>query len=98
MSDIPAVQAEAEDATTITVDWLGVPVVLPAKPDDWDLDAMEAFEQGKAVTAVRGVLGKGYESTVEAFKKTHGRKPQVRDLESLMQGFAEAYGFESPGE
>jgi hypothetical protein len=96
MSD--AVQAEATGADTITVEWDGVPVTLPAKPDDWDLETLEAFEQGKAATAVRGVLGSSYDSVLGAFQKRHGRKPKVRDLESFMQAFASAYGFESPGE
>ena len=96
MSD--AVQAEATGAETITVDWAGVTVTLPARPDDWDLETLEAFEQGKAATAVRGVLGKSYDRTLAEFQKVNGRKPKVSDLESFMQAFASAYGFGSPGE
>lgn len=95
---IPAVQAEAQNVSTIDVDWDGVSVTLPAKPDDWELDTLEAFEQGKAATAVRGVLGKSYNRVITDYKARHGRPPKVSDLESFMQTFAKAYGFEDAGE
>lgn len=96
MSD--AVQAEATGQETVDIDWDGVTVTLPAKPDDWDLEALEAFEQGKPATAARGVLGDQYDATVRAYKAKHGRGPKVRDLETLMQAFATAYGFDSAPE
>ena len=52
MSDKTPAQIEAEGDETVTVDWDGVPVTVPASAEDLDLDAIEAFETGKAVTEV----------------------------------------------
>lgn len=65
---------------------------LPDTPDDWDLDTLEAFEEGRALAAVHGILGdKSYASI-----KAQGAK--VRDLDSIMDQIAKAYGFETAGE
>jgi hypothetical protein len=68
---------------------------LPASPDDWDVDALEAFEAGKVVTAIKGILGPKAWGQLRA---NHEGTLRVRDLEPLMDQIAKAYGFDSVGE
>jgi len=65
---------------------------LPDSPDDWDLEALEAFESGRVLAAVRGVLGE------DAFAAIKRQGAKVRDLEPIMEQISKAYGFESAGE
>ena len=65
---------------------------LPADPRDWDLEAMEAFEDGRIATAIRGVLGK------TAWNEIKASGAKVRDLESLAEKIAKVYDFEAVGE
>jgi hypothetical protein len=90
-------QAEAE-GTPIVVDWEGVELTVPASVQDWDLDTLEAFEQGRAITAIKSLLGDdGYKQATDAFQAKHGRKVKVRDVEGLMSTVAGAYGFGDTG-
>lgn len=68
---------------------------LPASPDDWSIDALEAFENGKVATAIKGILGLKAWTKIRATLSGGGH---VRDLEPLMDQIARAYGFESVGE
>lgn len=52
----------------------------------WDLDAMEAFEDNKALSAVRALLGP---EQWKVFKKT---KPTVGDFEDFAEGLFEQTG------
>lgn len=94
-----AAQAEAT-GTDLTVEWDGVTLTLPANVDDWDPDAVEAFESGKVVTAIRGLLGdRQYEQARRDYAKAHdGRRPTMGDLGRLMDLVAQTYGFGDAGE
>lgn len=86
------------DGTKI-VEWAGLQVRLPGSADDWDPDALEAFETGKAVTAVRALLGSAkYETLKRDFTSTHGRRPVMRDMGELLVSIAQVYGFGGAGE
>lgn len=91
-------QAEATD-TDLTVDWDGVTITLPGNTDNWDPDAVEAFESGKVVTAIRGLLGTDqYDRARREFTKKHGTRPTMGDLAQLMDLVAKTYGFADAGE
>lgn len=68
---------------------------LPDSADDWDVDALEAFETGKVVSAVKGVLG---EAAWRKIRASHDGTLKVKDLEPLANQIARAYGFTSAGE
>lgn len=68
---------------------------LPADPQEWDVDTLEAFETGKVVTAIKGILGPKAWGQLRA---NHEGTLRVRDLEPLMDQIAKAYGFDSSGE
>lgn len=60
----------------ITVTWRGVTYTLP-QADDFPLDALEAEEQGKHLTALRLVLGP------EQYKTWRGEARTARDAEEF---------------
>lgn len=90
-------EAEGTGATSISLPYKGVTVVLPARVEEWDLDALAAFERGQAASAFQGLMGPKYAAFAAEFQKANGRKPNVGDLEGLMEIVAEAYGFTSTG-
>jgi len=95
----PAPKVEAEGEQTITIYWEGAAIALPATVDDWDVDVLEAFETGKAVSALRRLFGsKRYDQLLADFRSVHGRPAKLRDLTALVEQIAEAYGFEGSGE
>ncbi len=105
---VPAPTAPPADATPahrealgsqMAVKWAGQTILLPPSVDDWDPDVLEAFENGKAIGALRTLLGSdNYEAARRQFARDNGRKPTVGDLTGLVSGIAEAYGFDGPGE
>lgn len=83
----------------ITVDWEGLRLELPPTPDDWDPDTLEAFEGGKAMTAIRSLLGsKEYDKARKDWAQANGSKMTVGDMGRLFEAIAEAYGFDTAGE
>lgn len=92
--------AEAETiGEDVTIDWDGVTLTLPATADDWDLDAVEAFEQGKVATALGLLAGEaGWTAAKATYQRINGRRPKLRDLESLGDAIARVYGFTDAGE
>lgn len=87
----PAAQREAENAETVVVTHADLKFTIAADVADWDVDALEAFEDGKAAAAVRAVLGP---QQWAEFKKT---KPKTRDLAAVSDAIASAMGFETAG-
>lgn len=83
----------------VVVEWEGLTLELPSTPDDWDPDTLEAFETGKAMTAIRSLLGStSYDEARKTWAKANGSKMTVGDLGRLMEAVAEAYGFDAAGE
>lgn len=62
---------------------------------DVDIDVLEAFEQGKVISAAKGILG---DQAVIRIRALHGGTLRVTDLEPIMEQIARAYGFTSTGE
>ena len=54
--------------------------------DGWDVEVLEAFEDGKIVTAVRALLG------VEQWARFKATKPTVGELNEFFEVAAEALG------
>lgn len=98
--DKPAVQREAEATNgQVTLNWRDLTLIVPSSIDDWDVDTLEAFEAGKAATAIRGLIGStSYDKLRADFKKLHGRKFTVRDIKEVGDLLATTYGFTDQGE
>jgi len=96
MTDKTPAQREADQDPTVEVDWDGVKITAPAVFDDLDLDAMEAFEQGKALACAKAIVV-DFDKKRREYEKVNGRRPKVRDLSSLMDALGSAWGFENQG-
>ena len=88
----PAAQIEAEGVELVSVVCNGVAVAFPADPDEWPLESLMAFEDGKVGTALRAAMG------AEQWAAVMKTKPVKRDLVVLYKSLAETLGFESSGE
>lgn len=89
----PAVRDEAQESSEpkkLTLD--GAEYVLPASSDQWPLAALEGFEEGKIVAALRSLLGPQQWARLKESGAT------LSDLNTLAEQIAGVYGFESPGE
>lgn len=96
VKDSPArLEAIGDD---MVVTWFGQAITLPPSVEDWDPDVLEAFETGKAISALRSLLGDQYEAARRRFLKDQGRKATVGDLTSLVDAIAQSYGFTDSGE
>ena len=84
-------QREAEGIDTVTVEFDGEEYTIPADPLDWDLTVTEAFELGRAITAVRGLLGPEQFATVTRKRYTNRKFGELFDL------LAKAGGFDDSG-
>lgn len=87
-----AAQAEAEGVEMASVQWRDLTLAFPADPEEWDIEVTEAFEDGKVVTAVRGLLGPSQWAAVKALH------PKNKDLSGLYDALAQAMGMTSAGE
>ncbi|GAA1470232.1 hypothetical protein NE857_05545 [Nocardiopsis exhalans] len=90
---VEAVQAEAtasEAPKKLTLH--GSEYLLPASSDQWPLAALEGFEEGKIVAALRSLLGP------EQWARLKEAGATLSDLNTLAEQVATAYGFESAGE
>lgn len=77
---IEAANAAVDTAKT-TLDWHGVTVTVPPNLEDVDPDALEALENGKAITGLRGLIGSDeYEKARTRFRKLHGRAATLIDV------------------
>lgn len=98
MNDPVKTEATSADGDTVDIEWDGTTITVPATADDWDPDVLEAFEDGKAIAAVKGLLGADtYTRLRRDFQRRHGRKMVVRDLNDLMEKVAAVYGFDTAG-
>lgn len=77
---------EVSEQETIDVTWRDFVICVPASFDDWDGDALEALENGKAMTALRGVLGSANrDALVKDFATKYDRKMLTRDWGDLLE-------------
>lgn len=90
MDHLKAVEDEAVDDLA-TVEHNGITFTFPADPLDWPNAAVLAFEEGKALTALRAILG----PDVYARHKLGSWK--MRQTTGLLQAVAEKAGFVSSG-
>ena len=84
---------------TVTVDWLGNQIELPASTDDWDIDVMRAFQAQDLLAVLEHLVGKARFSEIEkAHRAAHDGKMLNKDLKPLGDKIAEIYGFGGLGE
>lgn len=86
------VQVEAEGGGTLGVTWRGHTFTVPAEAEDWSVTTTLAFEEGKAATGVRGILG------TDQWADLMKTKPTNRDLSDLFDTIAKTMGLENAGE
>lgn len=86
-----AAQREAEGIETVEVEFDDVVYSIMADPVDWPLDATEAFEQGKALTAIRGLLGE------KQWRVVRSKNYRNKDFNELFHLLARAGGFGPAG-
>ncbi|WP_431889473.1 hypothetical protein [Nocardiopsis alba] len=67
---------------------------LPELDGGMDIDTLEAFEDGKVITAIRGLLGPDQWAKLKAMTP----KPNIGDLEEIADKIAKVYGMGSVGE
>jgi hypothetical protein len=71
-----ATKTKAPVPTGLSVSWRGTTFALPA-PDDFPLDALEAEEEGKTLTALRLILG------ADQYQTWRGLASTARDAEEF---------------
>ena len=87
-----AAEIEAQGGEKITVHWRDHEFEVAADADDWDARTTLAFEQGRAVTGVQGVLGP------KQFGELMKTNPKNKDVGDLFATIAKAIGLETAGE
>lgn len=92
MSEPTTAQTEATAGGTADLDYGGHTYTVPATTDEWAIDTMEAFEDGKAVAAARAILGR---KQFAEFKQRHNTLKQFNEFCDLL---SVQYGFKSAGE
>lgn len=91
MDDKPnPVQVEALSDGTLAVAFRGDTFVVPVI-DEWTIEALEAFENGKGVQLLKQLLG---QKQWARFRRSYGKK---KDVDDLAEAIAEAGGFETSG-
>jgi len=87
----PSAYTEME-LVDIGVTWRGHLFVIAADPDNWSVETTLAFEEGKAATGVRSILGP--KQWAEFMKS----KPVNRDMGDLFNEIAKALGLGTAGD
>lgn len=86
-----AAQIEAEGIAEIEVQWRTLTFTVAAEADDWSVETTLAFEEGKAASGVRGILGP------EQWGELMETNPRNRDLGELFDAIAAALGLDTSG-
>lgn len=95
-TDPAASEVAGED---IQFDYDGHTFTLPASTDDWPLDAVEALENGRAVTALKALIGQAqYAAWSRHVQRKTGAAPKARHAGELLEAIANEYGFVGAGE
>lgn len=84
-------KSEAQ-GNTVTVEWRGLELTIPATYDQWSVDFVESLEEGKAVGIVRGAVGPDQWRAVKAMNLN------MADLAELSNEIAKGLGFGETGE
>jgi hypothetical protein len=84
-------EAEASNEPAV-ITWRGHEFTVARDYDDWSLDLVEAFEDGRELAIIRGALGSAQWRVVKS------EEPKVRDIKGLAEDIAIALGFRSVGE
>lgn len=87
-----ATQAEADGSDGIAFEYEGIKLTLPVSLDEAPIELLEAFEDGKAIRAMRTLLGD------EQWAKVKKVCPKVKDLKDFSDQVAAAMGFADTGE
>lgn len=87
----PAAQLEAEGVTTVDVEWRGHTFTADADAEGWTVETTLAFEEGKAASIIRELLGP------VQWAEFMSTKPKNRDLKDLSSVLADALGLSSSG-
>lgn len=84
-------EAEANNEPAV-ITWRGHEFTVPRDYDDWSIELVEAFEDGRELSIIRGALGPAQWRIVKS------EEPKVRDIKGLAEDIATALGFRSVGE
>ena len=87
-----ALQAEAQAAEDVEVEFQDHTWVLPATLDEADGDVLDAIDEMKLSHALRGLMGD------EQWDKFKATKPKVKDYGALFDAYANTIGLGSVGE
>lgn len=87
-----AAQIEAEGGEKVEIHWRDKTFEILLDTDDWDVEHTIAFEEGKTLVGIRGVLGPNQ------FGQFLADKPKNRDARELFDKIAKAAGLGNAGE
>jgi len=82
---------ETPDDTKVDVTWRSMKFTIESDPEGWDVETLQAFETGRVLTALRGILGERQWTEFTAAKP----KPKGRDAGALFETIASAAGFDT---
>ena len=85
-------QAEADDEPDVTIKWRTHEFTIPRDSNEWPIEVAEAWENGKTIGIVRGMLGEAQWAEFRVDGKT------MRDAGELAEAMAVALGFATAGE
>lgn len=85
------VMDEATGILMVTIHHDGLELSIPADPEDWPIEATLAFEDGKVLSAIRGLL------SAKEFNKILAKKYRNKDFGKLYERLAKAGGFDTSG-
>ena len=92
-----AERRELDDGSeVVAVEYDGETYWVPADPTDWPIAALLAFEDGKAVTALRALLAKD-EKGKSGFDLLMSKGYRVGDLNEIFEKVAKVGGFGNSG-
>ncbi len=92
MANTKVLKAEAgtlKEDENLTAEFRGKKFILPKDVNDWSLDVMEAFEDGKMVTVIRGLLGDKQWAEIKAMDL------KTSDFAELTESVLKAMGVDS---
>ena len=95
-------EREANGILVMGIDYDGETYWVPSVPEDWDARGLQAFEDGKAMTALRYILEPG-EPTKDGKPGQSGyelllsKRYRVRQINELFDLIGQASGFDDAG-